>query len=84
MRGLEGEMVRIRKVARNYGNSYNTRFIEGLHPEKDSYIDHYDGVRMCTNRMRWSVRRVKIEAQSFVGCCMITEFRARMLRWMIL
>jgi len=59
MRGLEGDMVRVRKVARNYGNSYNTLFIEGLHPAKDSYIDEFEGMRMCSNRMRWSIKKVK-------------------------
>jgi len=60
MRGLEGEMVRIRKVARNYGNSYSVPFVKGLHSESDSYIDKYDGMLMCRDRMRWCVMKVKI------------------------
>jgi len=57
MRGLEGEMVRIRKVTRNYGNSYNEPFIKGFHPKRDAYIDHHDGTRMCRGRMQWCISK---------------------------
>jgi len=79
MRGLEGETVRVRKVARNYGNSYSTPFIAGLHSETDSYIDEYDGMRMCGDRMRWYIMKVRTWTTSFFGSIMITEFRAKML-----
>ncbi|CAZ85793.1 unnamed protein product [Tuber melanosporum] len=59
MRGLEGEMVRIRKVARNYGNSCSVPFMEGYHPKRDGYIDPHDGEYMCRNRMRWYIRKFR-------------------------
>ncbi|KAG0126370.1 hypothetical protein HOY82DRAFT_570205 [Tuber indicum] len=57
MRGLEGEMVRIRKVARNYGNSCSVPFMEGYHPKRDGYIDPQDGEYMCRSRMRWYINK---------------------------
>jgi len=57
MRGLEGEMVRVRKVARNYGNSCSVPFIEGIHPKRDRYIDPHDGEYMCMRRMHWYIRK---------------------------
>jgi len=59
MRGLEGEMVRSRKVARNYGHSYSVAFVKGLHSESDSYIDKYDGTLRYRGQMSWCVKKVK-------------------------
>ena len=59
VRGLEGEMVCIRKVTRNYGNEYSVRFIEGVHPERDGYIDPYDGKHRCGRRVQWYISKVK-------------------------
>ncbi|RPA91804.1 actin-like ATPase domain-containing protein [Choiromyces venosus 120613-1] len=57
IRGLEGEMVQTRKVTKHYGTSYNTRFIEGLHPKRDAYIDPFTGKEMCRRRMQWYIYR---------------------------
>ena len=59
MRGLEGEMVLSRKVARNYGHSYSVEFVKGLHSESDSYVDKYDGTLRCGGQMSWCVKKVK-------------------------
>ncbi|RPA90381.1 actin-like ATPase domain-containing protein [Choiromyces venosus 120613-1] len=57
IRGLEGEMVLMRKVTKHYGTSYSTRFIEGFHPKRDAYTDPFTGEDMCRNRMRWFIHR---------------------------
>lgn len=65
MRGLEGEMVRIRKAPNSYGNSCSEPFVEGFHPNGDGYIDPYDGTYMCRKRMQWYIRKVKIETADY-------------------
>ncbi|PWW76338.1 actin-like ATPase domain-containing protein [Tuber magnatum] len=57
MRGLEGEMVRTRKVTKSYGNSCSVPFIMGLHSPVDAYIDPHDGGYMCRRRMRWYITK---------------------------
>ncbi|PWW76349.1 actin-like ATPase domain-containing protein [Tuber magnatum] len=57
MRGLEGEMVRTRKASRSYGRLCNERFIAGVHPKRDSYIDRYNGEYMCKRRVQWYVQK---------------------------
>ncbi|CUS12129.1 unnamed protein product, partial [Tuber aestivum] len=57
MCGLEGEMVRVRKVTSSYGYSCSVPFIEGIHPKIDGYIDPHDGECMCMRRMHWFIRK---------------------------
>ncbi|PWW76350.1 actin-like ATPase domain-containing protein [Tuber magnatum] len=57
MRGLEGEIVRIRKAPSSYGNLCTELFIEGVHPKRDGYIDRHTGEYRCNRRVRWYVRK---------------------------
>ncbi|PWW76345.1 actin-like ATPase domain-containing protein [Tuber magnatum] len=57
MRGLEGEMVRIRKAPNSYGRLCNERFIAGVHPKRDGYIDRHNGEYMCKGRVQWYVQK---------------------------
>ena len=59
MRGLEGEMVQIRKVTRNYGASSSVPFKEGFHPKEDGFIDRHDGEYKCRDQIKWYIRKVK-------------------------
>jgi hypothetical protein len=58
LRGLEGLRPTVTIATRHYGWSWHTAFREGVDDEKDSYIDEYDGNKMCRGRMCWPVNMV--------------------------
>ncbi|KAH6672241.1 Hsp70 family protein-like protein [Halenospora varia] len=57
LRGLQGVTPRIRKVRRHYGVEANMEFQEGLDPEEKSFIDDWDGKKICEDRISWLISK---------------------------
>ncbi|KAK7514991.1 hypothetical protein IWZ03DRAFT_443731 [Phyllosticta citriasiana] len=60
IRGLEGIRPVTRLARRHYGYSVCMPFRRGVDPEDKSYIDRFDGRKMCRDRIDWPVSKGEV------------------------
>ncbi|TGO11634.1 hypothetical protein BTUL_0105g00240 [Botrytis tulipae] len=57
LRGLEGIAPRVKHLRRHYGIRLGFPFREGIDPENQSFIDCWDNIKYCGNRMSWPANK---------------------------
>lgn len=60
IRGLEDIQPVTRLARRHYGYSICKTFRPGIDPESQSFIDRFNGKKMCRGRLSWKVSKVSM------------------------
>ena len=56
----EGSLIQSRKARYNYGISISEPFVSGYHPNEKMATDMVTGMRICTGRMVWIIRKARL------------------------